>query len=69
MMEHCLGKVEDVNGDQEPPFPFFNACMCGCAFIYFIHISVFTLSHGPFKFVKFIVYFILILLLLILMKK
>ena len=33
VMEHCLGKVEDINGDQEPPFPFFKflfSCMHVC---------------------------------------
>ena len=40
VMEHCLSKVKDLNGDREPPFPFFKfsfSCMetwsCACLFI------------------------------------
>ena len=40
-----------------------------CMFVYFIHVSIFTLTHVLFKFVKFIIYFILILILLLLLKK
>ena len=48
MMEHCLGKVEDVNGDQEPPFPFFTfffSCMRVCvgAHLFILFISPFLL--------------------------
>ena len=39
VMEHCFSKVEDVNGEREPPFPFFKfsfSCMrvCVCVRIY-----------------------------------
>ena len=33
VMEHCFSKVEDVNGEREPPFPFFKfsfSCMRVC---------------------------------------
>ena len=43
--------------------------VCVCVFIYFIHVSSFTLTHVLLKFNTFIIYFILILLLVILLKK
>ena len=33
VMEHCFSNVEDVNGEREPPFPFFKfsfSCMRVC---------------------------------------
>ena len=41
VMKHCFCKVEDLNGDREPPFPFFKfsftrMCVCVCVFILFI---------------------------------
>ena len=44
-------------------------CVCVYTFCYFIHVSIFNLTHGLFKFITCIIYFILILLLLILLKK
>ena len=58
VMEYDLSKVQNLNGDR----------VCVCVFVYFIHVSIFTLTNVLFKFIKFIIYFILILLLLILLK-
>ena len=46
-------------------------CVCVCVYMfhYFVRVSIFTLTHGLFKLIAFIIYFILILLLLILLKK
>ena len=73
-MEHCLSKVKNLNGDWEPPFPFFKllfSCLRVCArvFIYFILVFILNLTYVLFKFIKFISYFILILFLLIFLKK
>ena len=45
VMEHCLSKVEDLNRDWEPPFPFFKfsfscmrVCVCACSFTLFMSI-------------------------------
>ena len=66
-MEHCLSKVKTLNGDREPPFPFFKFFFC--VFIYFFLVFIFNLTYVLFKFIKFISYFILILFLLIFLKK
>ena len=44
VMEHCFSKVEDVNGEREPPFPFFKfsfSCMrvCVCAYLFILLMS------------------------------
>ena len=64
-MEHCLSKMEDLDGDREPLFKYSFSCLrvCVCVFIYFIHVSIFALRYVLFKFITFIIYFVLILLL------
>ena len=40
VMEHCLSKVEDLNRDWEPPFPFFKfsfSCMRVCVCVYLFY--------------------------------
>ena len=73
-MEYGLNKVQNLNGDREQLFSSliynFLVCVnvCVYVFVYFIHVSIFTLTKVLFKFIKFIICFILILSLLILLK-
>ena len=48
VIEHCLSKVEHVNGDREPPFSFFKFSfsymrVCVCAYLFILFISPFFL--------------------------
>ena len=76
-MEHYLSKVEKLNGDREPPFPFFKfsfSCLrvCVCVFTYFIYfilVFIFNLTYVLFEFIKFIIYFIVIFVFIHVLEK
>ena len=65
VMENCLSKVGNLNGDRQPPFLFFKFSfsrtrVCVCVFIYFIRVFIFNLTWVLFKFIKFIIYFVIV---------
>ena len=50
VMEHCLSKVKNLNGDREPPFPFFKfsfsclrVCVCVFTYLFILFLSLFLI--------------------------
>ena len=64
-MEHCFSKVRDLNGDREPPFPFFKFSfsymrVCVYVFICFTHVSILSLlTYYLNVFVYYLFYFVI----------